>query len=1436
MKKFLFSVLAIAASITMFAQPQYSKVDMNLETRESKPFPQEFSMGNAVFVDYNNDGWLDIAIKGRGYWTNAVTGFLKNTNGTLSLDKTAETAFPINDYNGAFRTIDFNNDGNVDLLMTSEYLWKLWKNNGNGTFAEVSSFQSHSSNLLKTSAEKFYTHFLQVADMNNDGNQDIITYNSNASKVLVLEGDGAGNFTMKELPNAMGGLNGDGIPSSGICVGDVNNDGLKDVVMTGWSTGGTCVEVLANQGNSTYVRKTQSAIGSQNSMITLADLNNDHMLDYISSGESNDGTNWWVKDVAMCLNSGNPNNPFSADELITNSRLNKGAIEWIDFDGDGDIDMYYCGEWASEINTFANNGKGKLSQMSAGSLNAGARGGAMLTAADYNKDGYPDLLAMGYSDQGGGFFKVWKNSCTGTGLTKSNLLAAPTEPMAVNTKDGVKFSWKHVYKAIAYNIYVKTTSGKIITAIPADPATGFVKVAEMTSGITTNFYTMNGLSTDDIAEWGVQSINGTKQGGTFAIGEINDTPYTESTLVFGEVENINDGHWEVVFNTGNKTLTYKYDGNVIVDGAFVRICNKPDQSTTNDILTSKDAQSVGFASESISDEFGSGTKYTYLYRCAGNVSLEQNIFIYKNYPYLITKASAVSNTADKVSYNYVAPIVSETSFTTVLPSGGNNRVYDMPFDNDNWHAYDCATWSNANSGNTSMEATALFDVDSRKGVVFGTIDHDTWKTGLKVTTSGSANVLAGLEIFSGCVNERTWDIIDGTDRYSMPRHGYVSGQRVSSSRVFVGLFDDWRDGLETYGQANNLVHPKRPWSGGPMFGWQSWGGMAQFVNYDGTVEVSDYFATNLSHFKNSQGNQVMVLDSYWDNMTDEQLKQFAEHCVANGQIPGIYDTPYTFWGGIDEADGWGTGVDSYTYGDIVLRAENGLPRKINGISIDPTHPVTKRMVKKKIERFKKLGFKYIKLDFLNNAALEAQSYYDPNVTTGMQAYNEGLRYYVECCGDDIFINLSIAPVWPAHYAQGRRVGCDAWGQLDQSQYTINCINLGWWLDRVYTYNDPDHLVYVKKSENSAGDGFDYTTSSILGAWSKGLNRIRTTTGIMCGHMLLGDNLSLNEGTCKGVQLARDRTEEMTSNEEILNIARLGKTFRPIEGSISNSFTINSSTEWCDNTFYLDSDDAWYVVVFNFGSLSKSYTLTFDRLGIDTNNVQSITELWNNASVTPSSTGFTTNKISSKDVHIYKIAKKSKFTTVSVGVYGYNTLCSDVALDFSNAQKIEAYRATTSGSTLTLTKAGKVAAGEGIILYCKEGATSEDMPHLSTMTETHPNDMVGVSEASVTIKPSDDEYKYFYLSVDSEGKNVGFYKPSLSGKLIPKGKAYLRTGITNEANSFRIIWGDDDGSTGINNIKEAPMSTDPYYYTLQGVRVEYPTKGLYIHRGKKILKK
>ena len=85
----------------------------------------------------------------------------------------------------------------------------------------------------------------------------------------------------------------------------------------------------------------------------------------------------------------------------------------------------------------------------------------------------------------------------------------------------------------------------------------------------------------------------------------------------------------------------------------------------------------------------------------------------------------------------------------------------------------------------------------------------------------------------------------------------------------------------------------------------------------------------------------------------------------------------------------------------------------------------------------------------------------------------------------------------------------------------------------------------------------------------------------------------------------------------------------------------------------------------------------------------------------------------------------------------------------------------------------------------------------------------------------------YCLTQQDGK-IGFAKVQ-EGIEIPAGKAYLVVNAQAASNFFAL----DDTVTAIKNI-ETEKTEDNAYYTLQGVKVVNPAKGIYIHNGKKVV--
>lgn len=527
--------------------------------------------------------------------------------------------------------------------------------------------------------------------------------------------------------------------------------------------------------------------------------------------------------------------------------------------------------------------------------------------------------------------------------------------------------------------------------------------------------------------------------------------------------------------------------------------------------------------------------------------------------------------------NWMAPVVDDTTGGVNLGVANDNRALFVPFDNDHFVSYNSETMNGSDTGN---EVGAFYDNTSRNGLVVGSVTHDKWKTG--VYWSGSNNRLNQLIVFGGLTDHWTWDV--------MP-HGSVYGTVITSPVVFVGFNDDWRIAMENYADENTLFAPRLVWTNGVPFGWNSWGvtNYQNNISYSSAVAVSDSIHTNLQQFGFTNGGTVYVnLDSYWNNLwTDAngtELQNFVARCHANGQKAGIYFTPFAFWGNANDATnywvpvGYPPNYNLYRFSDILLRDENGNFISNDGaLAIDPTHPGTRGYISYYLYWFKLWGFDYVKLDFLSLGALEGV-HYDTNVTTGIEAYNQGMQYLLQQIGGAMFISESIAPIFPYQFADSRRIACDAeQSEIANTEYTMNSVSFGWWIGgRLYQFNDPDILVF--------DNGPD--TNEI---------QSRIINGVVTGLLLNGSTLT-NASSVARAQLC-------LTNPAINAAARVGQTFRPVDGA--------AGTGAADIFVRQDATNLWHLAVFNYTGTSTNEIVNLNSAGLPEGNY-SVTDLWTGA--------------------------------------------------------------------------------------------------------------------------------------------------------------------------------------------------------------------------------
>ena len=207
--------------------------------------------------DFNNDGIPDFAVT---YGNTKMDFFLGNGDGTFSTGTSISAGFG-NSFSD-FYLGDFNNDGNIDLIVDSNTGVLLFLGDGTGRFSSASTLNVPLGITTR------------IADVNGDGNEDLII--TNGAGVSVYLGNGNGTFT-------------EGTPLTSVCVSqcddvlvaDFNGDGKPDLAVADPGPSGGLYFFLGN-GNGTF--RAGASYGGNTGKLALGDFNGDGKLDIEDNG------------------------------------------------------------------------------------------------------------------------------------------------------------------------------------------------------------------------------------------------------------------------------------------------------------------------------------------------------------------------------------------------------------------------------------------------------------------------------------------------------------------------------------------------------------------------------------------------------------------------------------------------------------------------------------------------------------------------------------------------------------------------------------------------------------------------------------------------------------------------------------------------------------------------------------------------------------------------------------------------------------------------------------------------------------------------------------------------------------------------------------------------------------------------------------------------
>lgn len=198
----------------------------------------------------------------------------------------------------------------------------------------------------------------------------------------------------------------------------------------------------------------------------------------------------------------------------------------------------------------------------------------------------------------------------------------------------------------------------------------------------------------------------------------------------------------------------------------------------------------------------------------------------------------------------------------------------------------------------------------------------------------------------------------------------------------------------------------------------------------------------------------------------------------------------------------------------------------------------------------------------------------------------------------------------------------------------------------------------------------------------------------------------------------------------------------------------------------------------------------------------------------------------KRENVYYLKVEISKMPVAITTVGYGTFSCNYALDFSDSG-LDAYVASgIEGNQVKMTQVTQVPANTGIFL---QGTNSANVKVIPTMSYDGTN-LLKASNGSEVAASTGGTYHYVFANQNNE---PGFYNLT-TALTVPAGKAYLETtkALTSD-NDAKVALSFGSESTGIKEV-EAKENSD--WFTVSGVRVAAPTKGFYLHNGKKVVVK
>ena len=498
--------------------------------------PRAYNVGvnpTAVAIaDVNGDNFPDIVVTNGG--SNTVTVMLGNGAGSFTLKSSPATGLtPV-----SIAIADFNSDHVPDLVVANSVgnSVNLLIGNGDGTYQPATNINAGAN-----------PQSVAVGDFNGDGQNDLVVANGSGNNITVLLGLGNGSFQ----PGVEYSTGAKTVAS--MVVTDLNGDHNQDIVVTNADLVPGQVTLLFGNGDGTFKSGRNYPVGVNPMGIVTGDFNCDTKQDI---AVANSGSN----NVQLLM--GNGDATFTSGSILTTD-TNPVAVISADFNQDGVPDLATVNSVSGDVTVFL--GIAGCAGFSAGvNYTLGTSLGTSvnpvsLAAADFNGDGYPDIVVAnaGTVAGNGNLLTLINNKTGGFGTPIPSYIGSNPGFVASGDFNGDNKQDVAVTDLRGGSVSVLLGNGAGSFTLKSTNCVGTTACAGVPQAIAVGNF--NGDTHPDIAVANYDDVNVTiligKGNGTFGVAKVFSVGANPMSLVAAPMQGNNTQQDLVVANSENDTVS-----------------------------------------------------------------------------------------------------------------------------------------------------------------------------------------------------------------------------------------------------------------------------------------------------------------------------------------------------------------------------------------------------------------------------------------------------------------------------------------------------------------------------------------------------------------------------------------------------------------------------------------------------------------------------------------------------------------------------------------------------------------------------------------------------------------------------------------------------------------------------------------------------------------